>query len=223
MFFLQNPFLYYKDKKTTNLGISTCSLADIKTFYQDAYESLLFLLVVPLCLDNITLRKDFQIFDKSYEDIWCKGSRDLAWYLTLENGKRINKINTDETFQRIIALPANRMLRNGIGHNNISYDGITQILKVYDHKRVNKVRIERSLLDMAVDCIGMAKSAVIVSEMILYLLREEFREEGTKTIIHPRYYNEIGPNEKCPCGSGKKYKKCCKSEVDAIRLVNEGE
>ena len=22
--------------------------------------------------------------------------------------------------------------------------------------------------------------------------------------------NKIGPNEKCPCGSGKKYKKCCK-------------
>nr|QBK86885.1 MAG: SEC-C motif protein [Marseillevirus LCMAC103] len=22
---------------------------------------------------------------------------------------------------------------------------------------------------------------------------------------------KIGPNEKCPCGSGKKYKKCCRS------------
>lgn len=214
-------YLYFKDKKTINQGVSTCSFADIKTFYQDAYESLLSLLVVPLCLDNITIRKDFQLFDKTYEKIWCKGNRNLAWYLTLDNGKRINKINTDEAFQRIIALPANRLLRNGIGHNNISYDGITQIIKAYDYKKVNKVRIERSLMDMAIDCIGMAKSAVIMSEMILYLLREEFRKVGIKTIIHPRYYKEVGPNEKCPCGSGKKYKKCCKNEIDAVRLANE--
>lgn len=35
-----------------------------------------------------------------------------------------------------------------------------------------------------------------------------FRYVGkTKTII--REYEKIGRNEKCPCGSGKKYKHCC--------------
>jgi len=28
--------------------------------------------------------------------------------------------------------------------------------------------------------------------------------------------NKIGPNEKCPCGSGKKYKKCCKDKIEEI-------
>ena len=30
-------------------------------------------------------------------------------------------------------------------------------------------------------------------------------EEGPET------FNKVGRNEKCPCGSGKKYKKCCGS------------
>ncbi|WP_342528183.1 SEC-C metal-binding domain-containing protein [Chryseomicrobium sp. FSL W7-1435] len=34
-----------------------------------------------------------------------------------------------------------------------------------------------------------------------------FQEEKQQTPIQPP--TEIGRNEKCPCGSGKKYKKCC--------------
>ncbi len=30
-----------------------------------------------------------------------------------------------------------------------------------------------------------------------------------KTNNHPNFAQDIGRNEKCPCGSGKKYKKCC--------------
>jgi uncharacterized protein YecA (UPF0149 family) len=30
-----------------------------------------------------------------------------------------------------------------------------------------------------------------------------------KLIPYRRPYDKIGRNEKCPCGSGKKYKKCC--------------
>ncbi len=31
---------------------------------------------------------------------------------------------------------------------------------------------------------------------------------------------KIGPNEKCPCGSEKKYKKCCYAADEAARLEN---
>jgi len=38
--------------------------------------------------------------------------------------------------------------------------------------------------------------------------------------------NEIGRNDKCPCGSGKKYKKCCLPKVEeqnawTNKLLNE--
>lgn len=210
-------YLYLKNKKNTDTAISTCSFSDIKTFYQDAYETLGSLLFLPVCLDNILLRKDHNCFEKAYKSVRCySGTRDLSWYRTLNNGTHINLYNDEKVFQQLIDLPANRLLRNGIGHNNIKYDGVTQKITAYDQKEPEKITVKMSLMDMAIDCIGMAKTAVILSEMILFLLREEFRRNNVTTIIHPRFYKGIGPNDKCPCGSNKKYKKCCKNEIDMI-------
>ena len=56
-------------------------------------------------------------------------------------------------------------------------------------------------MEIPVDCIGFAKSAVIMSDIILYMLRQEFRTEGIRNIIHLRLYKGVEPNGKCPCGS----------------------
>ncbi|MCB5559718.1 SEC-C metal-binding domain-containing protein [Anaerosalibacter bizertensis] len=37
----------------------------------------------------------------------------------------------------------------------------------------------------------------------------EFIISGYNQVIKSRDFNKIGRNEKCICGSGKKYKKCC--------------
>ncbi len=40
--------------------------------------------------------------------------------------------------------------------------------------------------------------------------REKMREEFKKLASsEPKHVNKIGRNDPCPCGSGKKYKKCC--------------
>ncbi len=210
-------YLYLKNKEYTATAISTCSFSDIKTFYQDAYETLGNLLFVPVCLDNIVSRKNHNSFEKSYKSVKCYSrARDLSWYRSLNNGTRINLYNDNEVFQHLIDLPANRLLRNGIGHNNVRYDGVTQMITAYDQKEPEKVTVEMSLMDMAIDCIGMAKTAVILSEMILFLLREEFRRENITTIIHPRFYKNREPNAKCPCGSFINFKKCCKNDIDSL-------
>lgn len=51
-------------------------------------------------------------------------------------------------------------------------------------------------MDVAVDCLGLAKSAVIISELILFALRQEFRTEDVYSIIHPRFYKNVQPNDK---------------------------
>lgn len=79
-----------------------------------------------------------------------------------------------------------------------------------------KINYQDSLMNVAVDCLGLTKTAIILSEIILYLLRLEFRTEGIYSIIHPRFYKGAQSNDKCPCGSGAKYKKCCKNEVEKI-------
>ena len=72
-------------------------------------------------------------------------------------------------------------------------------------------------MDIALECIGLARSVVGFSEIILYILRCESRTKGLHTIIHPRFYKDAQPNDKCPCGSGMKYKKCCQIEVEAVK------
>ncbi len=37
-----------------------------------------------------------------------------------------------------------------------------------------------------------------------------FREDGSiKGTTHKKNYTDVGRNDPCPCGSGKKFKKCC--------------
>lgn len=43
---------------------------------------------------------------------------------------------------------------------------------------------------------------------------EELEPEVIKQIPTQRVIRKIGRNEKCPCGSEKKYKKCCIGKLD---------
>jgi preprotein translocase subunit SecA len=37
----------------------------------------------------------------------------------------------------------------------------------------------------------------------------EAAQQATRTVVAPRSVTKVGRNDPCPCGSGKKYKKCC--------------
>jgi peptide deformylase len=39
--------------------------------------------------------------------------------------------------------------------------------------------------------------------------------------MYDRKINNIGPNDKCPCGSEKKYKKCCSNHVQEFEKIKE--
>jgi hypothetical protein len=215
------------DKKASDVGIATCSFSDIKSFYQDAYESLLSLMYIPVCIDNIHNRGDYQSFaKKAYSGLFKQKrfsdiSDDFHKYQILANGKKLEKLNTSESLQKAVNIPADSSLRNGIGHNNYKYDGITQTVTAFDLKDPSLIKYQSSLMEVAVDCIGLAKSSVIIAEIILYLLRHEFRKEGVHSIMHPRFYKGAEPNGKCPCGSGIKYKKCCRNELEKMIYKND--
>nr|WP_053241426.1 SEC-C metal-binding domain-containing protein [Clostridium sp. DMHC 10] len=46
-----------------------------------------------------------------------------------------------------------------------------------------------------------------LSKLLGYSLEENFDNEAISMPV--RNENKIGRNDPCPCGSGKKYKKCC--------------
>lgn len=42
-----------------------------------------------------------------------------------------------------------------------------------------------------------------------------FRDDGSvRGITHVKKYSDVGRNDPCPCGSGKKFKKCCMSLIN---------
>ncbi len=223
-------FMQYIDKESVEgLGIATCSFVDIKTFYQDSYETLLSLIIIPVCLDNILLRKDYLLFnqatfmglkkrDKDIKEVEKQGKTfdDYEWFNAIDHGMKLSRLQQYENVQAIVDLPGNRFLRNGIGHNNIKYDGLSQIITAYDQKNPDLVKLQISLMDMAIDCIKLARSSVVLSEIILFIIRRECSNDCDHFIIGPRFYKNVGPYDECPCGSGKKYKWCCKKDIDTI-------
>lgn len=205
----------FKNKTNAPSCIATCSFSDLKTFYQDSYEAIASILFFPVCLDNITVRGNFDKYDPTYNNTrHGAGVRSFEEYSLLDHGTRVNKLDTSEYYQKEIDFPADRILRNGIGHNNVEYDGITQTITAHDRTTC----VTLSLMEMAIYCIKIAKSAVLLSEIILFLLREEHRRKGITTLVHPFLYDGLEPNMRCPCGSNKKYKRCCKRSFDSLQL-----
>lgn len=171
----------------SSLGIATCSFEELKSFYQDAYESLLSLLYIPVCVDNILERGSYTCFDSSItsfvNDPGFRGVRgtDYAKYVGMDNGKKADLINISEPVQKALKIPVNKDIRNGIGHNNYKYDGLTQTITTFDYRRRNRIKSQISLMDVALDCLGLARATVIFGEVILFILRQELRDEN---IVH---------------------------------------
>ena len=211
-------YMTYKEKDNSDIGLSTCSFFDVKSFYQDAYESLLSTLYIPVSIDNILTRNNYDDYNSTFSSLFVKKryanlSDNLERYQALDNGMKAENI-CNEIVQNALNIPAKRLLRNAIGHNNYKYDNAKQIITFFD---VKHGAISISLLEMAKDCIGLAKSSVIMSEVLLFIMRHELRNEGIHSIIPMQFYNDNQPNDKCPCGSNIKYKKCCKFEVDRLK------
>lgn len=210
----------------SSLGIATCSFEDLKSFYQDAYESLLSLLYIPVCIDNILMRSDYTSFDTAItgfvNDPGFRGARgtDYAKYVGMDNGKKADLINNGEPIQKVLKIPVNKDLRNGIGHNNYKYDGLTQTITTFDYRKRNRVKMQTSLMEVALDCLGLARTAVILGEILLFILRQELQVDNMHSVIHPRFYKKVGQNDKCPCGSGMKYKKCCRNDLSTMMQIN---
>lgn len=213
-------YMNYADKSLTGDYLSTCSFTDIKSFYQDAYEACLSSMYLPVCLDNKIERNEFLQFSESYTktDPWTnkkvKFNDDLARYKYLDNGMKLKLLQRSETFQDLVNIQANSYLRNGIGHNNYIFDAITQEIVTFDKKKPGKTTSKKKLMSVAVDCIGLVKSAVAISEIIMYLLRTIYRQENVISIMDPRFYRNTSRKDKCPCGSGNLYKNCCEKEVN---------
>lgn len=187
------------------LGLTTCTFLDIKQFYQDTYESLLESSDIVIGLDNIEARESFNSF---------KTKLDMSKFRNQKKGNKIKFLDQHEFFSGEFNMMLDSPdLRNAIGHNDYTYTGTTQIV---DYGVSSQgIRKQSYLLDIAIECVQLMQSAFILGFYIYELYRYKQRVEDGGILLNPVFYRKSKGQDHCPCGSGKKYKNCCKVTIES--------
>lgn len=153
-----------EDYKT--LGVATLSFEDIKSFYQDSYELILYNVPRIIALNNISCRKDMNKFYNSTADF----------------EKKINSFNSkikiyeevfskEDEFSWLINNSIENHIRNSIGHFNYEENMADQtIIFIDDHKGKRTVKI-KTLMEIARDCVYMFYTLMNLLELNYNLLK----------------------------------------------------
>lgn len=186
-------------------GIMTANFDELSDFYAKSYEWILENISIVVALNNIFTRNDFRkCVDGNYDKFLksTKGNR-------LKNGYIVDS----EPFSKPIISLDNK-IRNAIQHFDCDIDYTSQKITFNDRNK----NVEIFLIDFANLCLENFSIIFYIVELIYNLRKLEFIKKG----IIPSFalgsfpiadsqksIRKIGRNELCPCGSGKKYKKCC--------------
>lgn len=187
-------------------GIMTANFDELTDFYAKSYEWIFDNLKVILGLNNIFVRNDSTkcVNSKSYQD-----------FIKESNGNKMKNgyIDEKEPFSKPISSLNNRV-RNAIQHFDSDIDYETQLITFNDRNK----SVDLYLIDFADLCIENFRIMFYILELVYNLRKLSFIQKG----IVPSFITDkirpdeqqhkkkkIGRNEPCPCGSGKKYKRCC--------------
>lgn len=200
-------FYENKDINYEEYGTTTCSFEDIKQFYLDAYEVIGDLILVPIALNNILYRNDFNKINE--ELISSKRISNYCDLFSIAKGKRSELIDLNELFCKITKVKLNNKLRNAIGHNDYSYDGINQIITYIPNSSQPEKCKYIYLLEFSLECIELIKGIVMIDEIIYRVKQSQYMFNGDiPKIKYEDFSRKVGRNELCPYGSGIKHKKC---------------
>lgn len=188
---------------TETLGLTTCSFEDIKNFYLDSYENLVECCDLVIGLDNIENRGSFDSFTNNL---------DMSTFIGQRKGNRIKFLVNSEFFSQVFNISGNsNELRNAIGHNDFIYNGITQTIEYsVKNKGENKTSY---LLDAAMESVRLMQSAYILMFLLYEIQRYKLRVERESIPMNSLLYSKTKNQSHCPCGSGRKYKDCCKPRI----------
>lgn len=230
---------YYKtDIKEILSGkraITTTYFEEIKQLYVDLYELICSLLILVIGFDSVILNGDY----RKVSEVSGLNVKTLEDVSHMRNkGNILKLINSDQPFGKMVCTCLNSDVRNSIGHfsydaGDVSDNG--QMIRFYNREKMTDY-VELSLVQICYDiwkmynCLGLFNELIhnvelqIIAEtegIIPSFINNEYvynRIMGKKAPARKTDGKKIYPNEPCPCGSGKKYKKCCgrKSALQTI-------
>ena len=187
-------------------GSTTSSFDNVKQFYLDVYEALGNLLVIPVALNNIKYRADANSMNPLEKNV-----SSLEDYIKLTKASRYHFCLNTEVYTDFLDVVVNAKLRNAIGHNDVEYDAVSQVITYIPNPKDRTIKKTEYLLEFENEAMHMFQALLGVSEY-LYRLRElSLMYDGKIPLMVQERANwpkKIGRNDPCPCGSGKKYKFC---------------
>jgi hypothetical protein len=139
-------------------------------------------------------------------------------------GHKIKFCETNEIFNSILLPEIDNGLRNAIGHGSYTYDGVNQIISYFSSGRNDKGELEQIYLVEFIKKEWNMFHTIINLFELLYQTRKLYYVLHGIVPINPKVFEQdkkrkIGRNEPCPCGSGKKYKKCCGSNIWLVSYI----
>ncbi len=157
-------------------------------------------------------------WNQTTESFPTEQMRDAFWNSYLETEKQTYQKILSEKIQTLSGTYSE--LAEELGWDNDSFigfiDGISTSLN--DEIELDVIE-ENSALNMTIDWKKLYQNMIDYKATWLYTLDEwdNIFDENTRKNIKKEYNRsriivkgeKIGRNDPCPCGSGKKYKKCC--------------
>lgn len=169
-----------------------------------------------ICYQNDFENKDLsreeitELLTKRALDLWKKKEEMFGEENARELEKRVLLSNVDEKWMDHLETMDD--LRD-----SISLQSYAQRNPVNEYKLAGAELFDEMISSIRDDTVRQILSAQIVGkrEQVIKANKEGFASgaNGQKKAVHqtPVKVDKIGRNEPCPCGSGKKYKKCCGS------------
>ena len=219
---------FYKDKRncfTDKFAITTTSFEDVKQLYVDLYELICNLLIISIGLDNIIERRNYNEVQK-VEGLNISELKEIPKKMR-NKGNIIKLIDKEAPFGSLICTCLNSDIRNSIGHFSYESEEIAdsygQRIRFFDSKDRSR-SVDMSLVEICYDIWQMYKCLGIFNELIHHMELQSLAKKG----VLPSFITDeklrkkmlgvgsrkIYPNDPCPCGSGLKYKKCCRNGKD---------
>ena len=170
---------YYNDSTIDYdfFGSATSSYNSIKQFYLDVYEALGTLMVIPVALNNIKYRADIN----AMKSIDVKATS-LEKYIGITKASRLHYCVDDEIYTKFLKTSFNVKLRNAIGHNDVEYDPIKQLITYYPNPQKREKSETEYLLQFENEAIQMFRGILGISEYIYRLRELSLKFEGTSPV-----------------------------------------
>lgn len=162
-----------KIKEYRELGISTLTFEDIKSFYQDSYELILYSLPRVVALNNIYCRKSLDSFVDKTDGF----KKRIESYSSKVNIYK-ELISQQDEFSWLIDTAIENHIRNSIGHFNYEENTEKQtVLFIDDHKGKTK-KETKTLMEISRECVNMFYTLVNLLELNYNILKIQVIERN---------------------------------------------